>query len=77
MKICSSEAVEICSCDGDPANFQSVNNSTRVIFHFTGLQAHTTYCMQSIGIYRIIERLRSVAEVTRGESISIQTDGKK
>jgi hypothetical protein len=52
-----------------------VKNSTELIFVFQNLQAQVQYCVQSIGIYRMIEEFRAEPEITCGESISIQTDG--
>ena len=75
--MCISDNIESCSCTDTPTNFSSVTNSTQLIFNFPDLQAYTLYCMQSIGIYRVIQRLKATPEVTRGESISIMTDGKE
>jgi hypothetical protein len=71
--------MDTCDCNQaaviDQAIFKSVKNSTELIFVFQNLQAQVQYCVQSIGIYRMIEEFRAEPEITCGESISIQTDG--
>lgn len=49
-----------------------MNNS---IFQFPGLQAHTLYCLQSVGLYSVVEQLKSYPEMTRGGSMLIRTEG--
>ena len=75
--MCINDDTESCGCSDTPSNFLSVMNSAPLRFNFPHLQANTRYCMQSIGIYRVIQRLKTTPEVTRGESISIMTDGKE
>ncbi len=58
----------------DQAIFKSVKNSTEWIFVFQNLQPQVQYCVQSIGIYRVIEEFRAEPEIIYGESILIQTD---
>ena len=41
------------------------------------LQANVQYCVQSVGMYRVIEGLRIEPEITCGESVLITTDGKR
>ena len=38
-------------------------------------QAQVQYCVQSIGIYRVTEGLRTEPEITYGESVLITTEG--
>ena len=45
------------------------------MFLFQNLQAQVQYCVQSIGVYRVIEDFRAEPEITCGESSLIQTDG--
>ena len=52
-----------------------MKNSTEWMFTFQNLQAQVQYCVQSIGIYRVIEGFRAEPEITCGEGILIQTDG--
>ena len=47
------------------------------MFTFLNLQAQTQYCVQSIGIYSVLEKYRVEPEVTCGESVLIQTDGEE
>ena len=39
------------------------------------LQAQVQYCVQSVGIYRVVEGFRREPEITCGESILITTGG--
>lgn len=39
------------------------------------LQAQVHYCVQSIGIYKVVEGFRTEPEITCGESTLIITDG--
>ena len=54
-----------------------MDNSTQPMFELKNLEAHILHCVQSIGVYSVIEGYRAEPEVTSGESISIQTDGEK
>ena len=72
--------MDTCDCSQDAiidhAISKSVKNSTELIFVFQNLQAQVQYCVQSIGIYRVIESFRTEPEVTNGESTSFMTMGK-
>ena len=71
--------MDTCDCQAaiiDQAISKSMKTSTvpELIFVFQNLQAQVQYCVQSIGIYRVIEEFRVEPEITCGGSISIQTD---
>ena len=79
FQICRSDSTDRCDCSQaaitDQADFKSVENSTEWMFVFQNLQAQVQYCVQSIGIYRVIEDFTAEPEVTSGESVLVQTDG--
>ena len=84
FQICTSDSTDRCNCNPDQAAFiyrapfKSVDNSTQETFELSqDLQAQILYCVQSVGVYRVIERYRAEPEVISGGSIAIQTDGEK
>ena len=78
-QICVRDGTVQCDCSPDAvidrAAFKSVENVTEWMFMFQNLQARVEYCVQSIGVYRVIEGFGTDPEVTCGESTSILTDG--
>lgn len=80
FQICLSDGTAQCDCSQaaviDQHDFKSVENATEWTFTFSYLQARVQYCVQSIGIYRVIESFRTEPEVTNGESTSFMTMGK-
>lgn len=54
-----------------------MNSSAQVTVRFPSLQAHSLYCLQSIGMYNVIERFKSDPEITEGGSVLNMTDGKR
>ena len=79
FQISISDSMDTCDCQAaiiDQAVSKSMKTSTvpELIFVFQNLQAQVQYCVQSIGIYRVIEEFRVEPEITCGGSVSIQTD---
>ncbi len=71
-------ASDDCSCPegmNKMTAFQDGQPPSSFQFNISGLFSHTHYCVQSVGRYRVVDRLRVEGEVTPGQGQTVLTQG--